>query len=205
MQPNDVPAEIDHAAIALSERYLEMQARGGTGAPNDDQNVTSLWLLSTPFEDATPDNLLPLPRHEVPDDMPTAQRLAMRVTSITGHGEQVVLLVHLDGDDARIRRIDSDGPLFSTESIIRKRLIDPKPVAANDNPPQAAADAKQAVKSTLYVLKPAHMAPRRQLLYARHYARKYLTATIAAGGSGKSANALVEAIAMSTVKTHTTI
>jgi hypothetical protein len=50
-----------------------------------------------------------------------AHRLAMRVNSITGHGEQVVLLVHLDGDDACIRRIDPFGEATATsENIVRE-------------------------------------------------------------------------------------
>lgn len=42
--------------------------------------------------------------------------------------------------------------------------------------------------------------PRRQFLYANHYARKYVSTTIAAGDTGKTALALAEAISMAVNK-----
>jgi hypothetical protein len=54
------------------------------------------------------------------------------------------------------------------------------------------------LKASPYVWQEPHTIPPRRWLYDRHYVRRYVTATVAPGGTGKSSNALVEALAMAT-------
>ncbi|WP_248310853.1 AAA family ATPase [Bosea vaviloviae] len=68
----------------------------------------------------------------------------------------------------------------------------------------AAAEQQQPVRkpilATPFVWQLPWKIPPRQFLYGRHYVRKYLSATIAPGGVGKSALALTEAVAMASGK-----
>jgi hypothetical protein len=57
-----------------------------------------------------------------------------------------------------------------------------------------------AIKATPYVWRDPATLPRRDFLYGRHYARGFCSATFAPGGVGKSAHAIVEALAMVTGK-----
>jgi hypothetical protein len=60
--------------------------------------------------------------------------------------------------------------------------------------------AREAISPTPFVLRnPAEIQPR-EWLYGNHYIRKFITATIAPGGMGKSSLALAEAVAMCTGK-----
>lgn len=62
-----------------------------------------------------------------------------------------------------------------------------------------AADAqpqRKPILATPFAWQQPWKIPPRQFLYGRHYVRKYLSATIAPGGVGKSALALTEAVAM---------
>lgn len=62
-------------------------------------------------------------------------------------------------------------------------------VAANDNRP---------IKATPFVLRDTALIPPREWLFGQHYARKYLSVTLGAGGGGKSANTVSETLAMVT-------
>lgn len=79
----------------------------------------------------------------------------------------------------------------------------PRPVArpvlkaANDNAPSAKQTATQ-VRATPFVLIDPATIPKREWLFGRHYVRKYVTATFGAGGGGKSAHAVTEALSMAT-------
>lgn len=73
--------------------------------------------------------------------------------------------------------------------------------AANDNWIDAAlGPAKRAVTATPFVWKDPKTIPRRDWLYAKHYARKYLSATFGAGGGGKTAHSYTEALVMASGK-----
>jgi hypothetical protein len=61
-----------------------------------------------------------------------------------------------------------------------------------------AGGGRQAVSATPFVwIDPAHI-PRREWLFARHYVRKFVSATIGPGGMGKSALGVIEDLAMVT-------
>lgn len=66
----------------------------------------------------------------------------------------------------------------------------------------AATKQKQAAKGTIfaapYAWRDPSTIPPRDWLYARHYIREFVTATIAPGGMGKSSLAFAEAVAMCT-------
>jgi hypothetical protein len=63
-------------------------------------------------------------------------------------------------------------------------------------PPPPDEAAPLAFKPTLFVPSDTTKIPRRQFLYGRHYARKYVSTTVAANDVGKTTIALVEALAM---------
>lgn len=67
-------------------------------------------------------------------------------------------------------------------------------------PPEATPVARKPILATPFTWKAPWQIPPRQFLYGRHYVRKYLSATIAPGGVGKSALALTEAVAMASGK-----
>ena len=67
---------------------------------------------------------------------------------------------------------------------------------------EAQAEAEQAQKVALepkpFVLGDASKIPPRQWVYGRHFIRKFLSVTVAPGGTGKTAITLAEAVAMAT-------
>jgi hypothetical protein len=65
---------------------------------------------------------------------------------------------------------------------------------------QPAEAPRKPILATPFVWRQPAQIPPRQFLYGRHYVRKYLSATIAPGGVGKSALALTEALAMASGK-----
>lgn len=58
--------------------------------------------------------------------------------------------------------------------------------------------AQPAISPTPFVWADPNTLPRRQWVYGRHYIRKFLSATVAAGGLGKSSLLIAEALAMVT-------
>lgn len=54
------------------------------------------------------------------------------------------------------------------------------------------------IRATPFVLRDPATLPQREWLYGKHYIRKFLTATVGAGGGGKSAHAISETLAMVT-------
>lgn len=71
---------------------------------------------------------------------------------------------------------------------------------ANDNAKQGAASDKSAplIKASPFIIRDPALIPKREFLFGSHYIRKYLTATFGAGGGGKSAHAVTEALSMAT-------
>lgn len=57
---------------------------------------------------------------------------------------------------------------------------------------------RPSIHATPFSLRDPASLPEREWLYGKHYIRKYLTATVGAGGGGKSAHAVSEALAMVT-------
>jgi hypothetical protein len=78
----------------------------------------------------------------------------------------------------------------------RLRLVDP-PIN-DDVPPTPARPAGQFVRP--FIWRDPATIPRRQWLYGRHLIRKFVSATFAPGGVGKSALVLAEAMAMASGK-----
>lgn len=75
--------------------------------------------------------------------------------------------------------------------------------AANETRPQDAARLepagdKPAILATAFVYKDPSTLPRREFAFGTHYIRKYVSVTVAPGGLGKTANSIVEALAMVT-------
>jgi hypothetical protein len=70
--------------------------------------------------------------------------------------------------------------------------------AANDNRPTVVPSARPTLKATPFTLRDPALIPVRQILFAGHYTRRFLTATFGAGGGGKSAHAVTECMSMVT-------
>jgi hypothetical protein len=62
--------------------------------------------------------------------------------------------------------------------------------------PAVKADACEALRATPFKLVQPSTIPPRRWLYGGHYARRYVSATVAAGGVGKSSVQIVEALSM---------
>jgi hypothetical protein len=71
---------------------------------------------------------------------------------------------------------------------------------AGDNKPEAGSDAEPHIAATPFLWKDPAKIPPRSWLLGRHQVRNYVTATYAAGGSGKSMLALTEGISIASGK-----
>jgi RecA-family ATPase len=75
-----------------------------------------------------------------------------------------------------------------------------------EQPPAGSANGavvvstNKTIRANLFTLGDPRSIPPREWLYGRHYARRFLSATVAPGGGGKSALAIVESLAMATGK-----
>ncbi len=63
-------------------------------------------------------------------------------------------------------------------------------------PPPPGAEHQDKIKASVFEWEDPRTIPPRDWIYGMHYIRKFLTATIAVGGAGKSANAILEAVSM---------
>jgi len=100
-----------------------------------------------------------------------------------------------------IRRIIDDVDELSAESL-RAIMREGEP-AGKPSDTFGLDDApapRKPIAATPFAWQSPWKIPPRQFLYGRHYVRKYLSATIAPGGVGKSALALTEAVAMASGK-----
>jgi hypothetical protein len=86
--------------------------------------------------------------------------------------------------------IDSDARPWAPSE--RESVNAEKPLLREQKPPS------RVIAFTPYVWQDPATLPMRRWLYGKHYIRKFLSATMAAGGLGKSSLDLVEAIAMAT-------
>lgn len=77
--------------------------------------------------------------------------------------------------------------------LARKRVLEQ--VAGG---PVALADNKRPGELTPFVWQDPASIPKREYIHAGHYVRNFLTATVAPGGVGKTASAIVECLAMVT-------
>ena len=77
-------------------------------------------------------------------------------------------------------------------------LVDPATGEVFPNTPPAGQTAPPLIRAAPYSWRDPQTMPRRQWLYAGHYIRKYPSATVAAGGVGKSSLVIAEAVSMIT-------
>lgn len=110
--------------------------------------------------------------------------------------------------DAKLRRL-FEGGVVKYNGDIRRHYIDGCQqdgkvgvgVLNDDGEPVFEAFAQQPrepIKATPFALVDPASLPQRDWLFGRHFIRRYLTATVGAGGSGKSAHAVSEVLAMVT-------
>jgi len=94
-------------------------------------------------------------------------------------------------------------------AAVRAREVIALATAASPSPrkPTAALAARRAqattigpkpIRATPFILRDPKLIPQREFLFGRHYVRRYMSATFGAGGGGKSAHAVTEALAMTT-------
>lgn len=100
----------------------------------------------------------------------------------------------------QVRRIirEASGSSIGDFSDPHERIANMVEGAFSADPP--AGPKRRSILASPFVWTPPAQIPPRQFLYGRHYVRKYLSATIAPGGVGKSALALTEALAMASGK-----
>jgi hypothetical protein len=88
-------------------------------------------------------------------------------------------------------------PTPNIHEFFERTFSSQSPITPRDN---AEPDPKPAplIKATPFVIRDPSLISRREFLFASHYLRKYATATFGAGGGGKSAHAVTEALSMAT-------
>jgi RecA-family ATPase len=84
----------------------------------------------------------------------------------------------------------------SAADVLEMRRFTASESGDNDEQPKK----KVVIEAVSYRWRDPSTIPPRDWLYGRHYVRRYVTATIAPGGLGKSSLALVEALAMASGK-----
>lgn len=65
---------------------------------------------------------------------------------------------------------------------------------------EQTTENKRAIIATPFVWKDPSTLPRREFAFGKHFIRKYVSVTVAPGGLGKTANSIVEALAMASGK-----
>ncbi len=70
------------------------------------------------------------------------------------------------------------------------------PPPANDNANPKPGGWRKSLVATPFVWRDPATIPRREWLFGRHYVRKFLSVTFGAGGGGKSAHSITEALSM---------
>ena len=96
----------------------------------------------------------------------------------------------LDRDEVE-RTVNSIAQTHARNSAAEQR-------EAREAQAEAAEAQKVALEPKPFVLGDASKIPPRQWVYGRHYIRKFLSVTVAPGGTGKTAITLAEAVAMAT-------
>jgi hypothetical protein len=85
---------------------------------------------------------------------------------------------------------------FADDDAVRAHLAEVVPLKVAQA--QAEKPPRKLIRATPFVYRDPSTIPPREVVYGRHFVRKFLSATVAPGGLGKSSLALVEAIAMAT-------
>jgi hypothetical protein len=97
-------------------------------------------------------------------------------------------------------RYKDDFHAILADTVFKGSDIDPKDYAALIAAQPQAPAQKVDLKPTAFKRINAWDMPPRQFVYKRHYIRKFISASIAPGGVGKSTVAIAEAVAMATGK-----
>lgn len=175
-------------------------------------------IVLVPFADGEPDwenttrnTLTKLAGHwsEIePEDIARLAVLTDGFNRFIENAEDVSVVTLWRGGTPDVRQIGG-APCPAAHCLVTDAIIDdehlkvrqpPKPNEAppKKEPPEAANDNQppKLIKASQFVLRDPALIPPRQTLFAGHYVRKYLAATFGAGGGGKSAHAVSEAMAM---------
>jgi hypothetical protein len=87
---------------------------------------------------------------------------------------------------------------------LRAQIDNAKPIEPEPKQAETKSNGKDKsavrILTTPFVMRDPASIPPRRWLYGRHYIRQFLTCTIAIGGAGKSSLAIVEALAMATMR-----
>lgn len=99
--------------------------------------------------------------------------------------------------DARAKAFGARAPLSekAQERIEARKEATTEGLSKNDKP---SPTIKPPIHATAFDLRDPASLPEREWLFARHYIRKYATASVGPGGGGKTAHSISEALAMAT-------
>jgi hypothetical protein len=84
----------------------------------------------------------------------------------------------------------------TSEKPTQSSDTEPANKPALDSTHPAAQDDKPAILATAFKWQDPRKLPRREFAFGTHYIRKYVSVTVAPGGLGKTANSIVESLAM---------
>jgi hypothetical protein len=100
---------------------------------------------------------------------------------------------------AKERELEAKKPAKEpAKSDVKTAELSEKPTQSSDGEPtaQPADKDKPAILATAFKWQNPKTLPRREFAFGTHYIRKYVSVTVAPGGLGKTANSIVEALAM---------
>lgn len=97
-----------------------------------------------------------------------------------------------------LRKAKDRTPPTTATTALHDDATTTTPDDTGDAPQPTAPADKPAIIATAFKWKDPRTLPRREFAFGTHYIRKYVSVTVAPGGLGKTANSIVEALAMVT-------
>ena len=185
----------DKLAALASAPHGEQEAKLGAAALKAGSLVASGWISRSYCEQAIVATLLGCPNY-VPGDPWTYNVATYKV----GRGIEKGLSSP-EPNPAWVAEIEArERPPASHLTAIPGGKANGSAPPASDAPPEAAEGPDERLKLAAHVWKTPAQMPTRKWLYGKHYIRRYVSATIAPTGTGKSILALTEACAMASGK-----
>lgn len=88
----------------------------------------------------------------------------------------------------------------SAKSTAASKEVSEKSAQISDSDPAKQTDVQPALLATAFTWRDPKTLPRREFAFGTHYIRKYVSVTVAPGGLGKTALAIMEALSMTSGK-----
>ncbi|ESY19178.1 MULTISPECIES: AAA family ATPase [unclassified Mesorhizobium] len=214
MMPFELPAGFGDGFVAAVEFVGVDEREHALDCLSDYADILFGDIVLVPFKDGEPDwanttrdTIEKFAGHwsEIgPEDVPRLGILTDGFARFLDDVEGVSVVTLWREGTPIIRQIEGK-PCGAALDIIMDAIVDDEPLTVR--PTDATGKGRQEqdddtypkpIKASPFLLGDPSAIPPRQWLFGSHYIRKYLTSTVGAGGGGKSAHAVSEALAMAT-------